>query len=62
MSRCGTHPILGSPYVCTHGLRLYTYARIDEKTGEYSTIDEPGDDEFDPKNRTSEPGLCTDVQ
>ena len=54
------HPILGSPYVCTHGLRLYTYARIDEKTGEYSTIDEPGDDEFDPKNRTSEPGLCTD--
>ena len=60
MSRCGLHPILGSPFVCTHGLRLYTYARIDEKTGEYSTIDEPGDDAFDPKNRTSEPGLCTD--
>ena len=60
--RRAQHPILGSPYVCTHGLRLYTYARIDEKTGEYSTIDEPGDDAFDPKNRTSEPGLCTDVQ
>lgn len=31
-SRCGTHPIHGSHYVCTHNLTLYTYAGYDGDT------------------------------
>jgi hypothetical protein len=57
-SRCGSHPILGTLYVCTHNVSFYTYAGFYNNT-EYYTIDEPGDDEFDPKN-VSEPGICTD--
>ena len=39
-SRCGTHPVTGNPYVCTHNPQFYTYAGVVNSS--FYTIDEPG--------------------